>query len=280
MPEILAPLSGALVGLVLGLVGGGGSILAVPLLVYAVGMPSTHMALGTSAIAVALTALANLVPHWRDGRVKWQCAIVFSLSGIFGAFAGSSVAKLVDGHSLLLLFGLLMLAVGLTMMFGKGSGGDPDVRLTAKTAQKLLPRLIPIGFGVGALSGFFGIGGGFLIVPGLMFATGMPLRFAIGTSLVAVFAFGATTATNYGLSNLIDWPLAGLFIAGGAAGGVIGAGLGRMLGQSRNALRLVFATIVIGVGAWIVWQGLAGQPADSAMPPVSTAPAKGSLPRS
>lgn len=257
--DLLAPLSGSLVGLVLGLVGGGGSILAVPLLIYVVGVSSTHVALGTSAIAVALTALVNLVPHWRGGRVKWRCAGVFSLSGIAGAFAGSSIAKIVDGDSLLLLFGLLMLVVGLAMVFNRGDDGDADVHLTAQTARILLPRLIPIGFAVGALSGFFGIGGGFLIVPGLMFATGMPLNYAVGTSLVAVTAFGATTAGNYALSGLVDWRLAGLFVAGGAFGGLAGIGIGRLLGKSRNGLRYVFSAVVLGVGGWIVWQGLVVQ---------------------
>lgn len=256
--EILAPISGAIVGIILGLVGGGGSILAVPLLVYFVGVSSTHIALGTSAIGVALTATANLVPHWRMGNVKWRCAGVFAIAGIVGAFAGSSIAKTVNGESLLMLFGLLMLTVGLTMLLSRNSDGDPDVNLTRATAGTLLPRLIPIGFGVGAMSGFFGIGGGFLIVPGLMFATGMPLRYAIGTSLVAVAAFGATTAANYAISGLVDWQIAGLFVAGGAVGGLLGAGLGRILGQNRNALRYVFSMIVIIVGAWIIWRGLAG----------------------
>ena len=97
---ILASLSGALVGLVLGLIGGGGSILAVPLLVYVVGVTPTHVALGTSALAVALTALVNLVPHARGGRVKWRCAIVFTIAGMTGAWAGSSVAKVTDGDKL------------------------------------------------------------------------------------------------------------------------------------------------------------------------------------
>ena len=103
----------------------------------------------------------------------------------------------------------------------------PKSGWTATTAKKLLPRLIPAGFGVGVLSGFFSIGGGFLIVPGLMLATGMPIGFASATSLVAVFAFGTTTAANYALSGLVNWPLAALFIAGGAAGGVFGVFVGR-----------------------------------------------------
>lgn len=135
----LASLSGIIVGLVLGLVGGGGSILAVPLLIYVVGIGSTHVALGTSAIAVSLTAMTNLVPHWRAGRVKWRCAGVFAAAGIVGAYVGSSFAKIVDGDALLLAFGALMLVVGLAMVFNRHDAGDPEVRLSAQTARILLP---------------------------------------------------------------------------------------------------------------------------------------------
>lgn len=254
--DIFASISGIIVGVVLGLVGGGGSILAVPLLVYLVGVTPTHMALGTSAIAVAFTALANLIPHWRQGHVKWRCAGVFSLAGIVGAYAGSSLAKIVDGDALLSLFGLLMIAVGGAMLARKDGQSDINIRLTAQTARILLPRLIPIGFVVGALSGFFGIGGGFLIVPGLIFAVGMPMSFAVGTSLVAIFAFGATTAINYAVSGLVDWRLAALFVAGGAVGGIIGAAIGKKLPSNGKILRTGFALIVIGVGCWVVYDGI------------------------
>jgi uncharacterized membrane protein YfcA len=257
---LLAVLSGGAVGLVLGLVGGGGSILAVPLLVYVVGIGSTHLAIGTSAIAVAGSALANLLPHWRAGHVKWRCAAVFSISGILGAFAGSTIAKLVDGRQLLVFFALLMIAVGGNMLRPRRDGGNPDVRLTLDSASQLTPRLIAIGFAVGALSGFFGIGDGFLIVPGLMLATSMPLVYAVGTSLVAVFAFGAATAANYALSGLVDWPLAASFVLGGAVGGTAGAGLGRLLTSRRDLLRFAFAGIVILVGGWTLWRSLPGLP--------------------
>ena len=255
--DLLIAASGSLVGLVLGLVGGGGSILAVPLLVYVVGVPSAHLAIGTSAVAVAGSALANLVPHWRAGRVKWRCALVFSAAGVVGALAGSSLGKLTDGDALLALFGLLMLAVGGSMLARRGDAGDPDVHLTTGTARRLLPRLVGIGFGVGVLSGFFGIGGGFLIVPGLMLATAMPLPYAVGTSLVAVFAFGAATALNYAVSGLIDWWVALLFVAGGAVGGIAGAALGRHLSRGKNRLAIVFAGVVIAVGLWTLWRSLA-----------------------
>jgi len=253
---VLAPLSGALVGLILGMIGGGGSILAVPLLIYVVGVSSTHVALGTSAVVVALSAAANLIPHWKAGNIKWRCAGVFTTAGVVGAFLGSSLAKMTNGDVLLLAFGALMLLVGVVMMIKRQGKGNPKVRLSRATALHLVPRLAVSGLAVGALSGFFGIGGGFLIVPGLMLATGMPLIFAIGTSLVAVTAFGLTTAFNYAISGLVDWQLAGLFVVGGVAGGVLGAWISKYLSKRGNALHQIFAVVVVIIGLWILWQGI------------------------
>ena len=254
--SLLATGSGGVVGLVLGLVGGGGSILAVPLLVYVVGVTSPHVAIGTSAVAVSASALGNLFTHWRAGNVKWRCAAVFATAGVLGAFAGSTVAKALDGQKLLALFGLVMIVVGGLMLRKRGAGGNPDVRLSSETAKELLPLLLAIGFAVGVFSGFFGIGGGFLIVPGLILATGMPLTSAIGTSLVAVSAFGAATAASYAVSGLIDWSLAGLFVLGGLLGGFAGVKLGKALAERRQALNVVFASLVIVVGIYIVSRGL------------------------
>ena len=242
-------------GFVLGLVGGGGSIIAVPLLLYVVGVASPHMAIGTSAIAVSLSALANLVGQARNGKVKWPCAASFSAAGVVGAFAGSSLAIMLPGEQLLALFGVLMIVVGTVMFLKKDAEGNPDVRLSFQTARELLPLLLAIGFAVGALSGFFGIGGGFLIVPGLMLATGMPISFAIGTSLAAVSVFGATTAANYAASGLVDWRIAGFFIAGGVLGGLAGNLAGRKLGGATGRLASVFALFVIMTGLYITVTG-------------------------
>jgi hypothetical protein len=147
-----------------------------------------------------------------------------------------------------------MVIVGLLMFRRRGGEGDPDVRLTSDTARELLPLLVGIGFGVGALSGFFGIGGGSLIVPGLILATGMPLISAIGTSLVAVGAFGAATAASYAVSGLIDWNVATIFVLGGLLGGVAGVALGRALVGRKRALSLLFASIVVLVGIYVFGQ--------------------------
>jgi uncharacterized membrane protein YfcA len=253
--DLLAIASGGIVGFTLGLVGGGGSIMAVPLLVYVVGVASPHIAIGTSAVAVAVSAAANLVGHARARTVKWSCAAVFALAGIVGAAGGAHLGKLVDGERLLTLFGVLMIVIGLLMLRPRKSGANPDVALT-RASLHLLPYLIGIGFLVGALSGFFGIGGGFLIVPGLIAATGMPLINAIGSSLFAVAAFGLTTAASYALSGLVDWPLAGLFILGGALGGLLGIQLARRLSTHKHALTRIFSGIVTGVGIYVVVRGL------------------------
>jgi len=129
--------------------------------------------------------------------------------------------------------------------------GVPDVKLTRASARRLVPLLVGIGFTVGILSGFFGIGGGFLIVPGLMLATGMPITFAIGTSLVAVSAFGATTSITYALSGLIDWPLTLIFIVSAVIGGLLGTRLGTVLAARKALLGRVFAGIVIVVGVFV-----------------------------
>ena len=247
---LLGAASGALVGFVLGLVGGGGSILAVPLLLYVVGIRDAHVAIGTSALAVAANAAMGMANHARHGTVKWRCALLFAAAGIAGAFAGSTGGKAVDGDWLLFLFALVMVLVGVMMLRRRGAAGDPDVKLGRENA----PKLLGYGLGAGAFSGFFGIGGGFLIVPGLVAATGMPMFNAIGSSLVAVTAFGLTTAFNYALSGLVDWPLAGAFIGGGVAGSVAGTKLARHLADKRGALTTVFAIGLFAVALYMMWR--------------------------
>ena len=255
LQEVLSVASGSLVGFSLGLIGGGGSILAVPLLVYVVGIASPHHAIGTSAVAVAASAALNLVGHARANTVKWRCGLVFAAAGVVGAAIGAALGKAVDGQKLLALFGALMLVVGFVMLRGRKGGGNPDVHLDWSSAKRLLPALTAAGFTVGVLSGFFGIGGGFLVVPGLVGATAMPLLNAIGSSLVSVTAFGTTTAASYALSGLVDWKVAGLFVLGGAAGGMLGLFAARRLAEHKNLLSRIFAAVVIAVGAYVVFKG-------------------------
>lgn len=247
---VLGLISGGLVGLSLGLVGGGGSILAVPLMVYLVGVPSPHVAIGTSALAVAANAATGLANHAWAHNVKWRCGGMFAAGGIVGALVGSTLGKMVDGEKLLFAFALVMLLVGALMLKGRGNPGDPGAECNREKA----PKVIGYGMGSGLFSGFFGIGGGFLIVPGLVASTGMPILLAVGTSLVAVTAFGLTTAANYAFSGLIDWPLAALFIAGGVVGSFAGTQLARRLGATTGRLTTVFATLIFAVAAYMLWR--------------------------
>jgi uncharacterized protein len=246
--ETLAVLSGGAVGFSLGLIGGGGSILAVPLLLYVVGITDPHVAIGTGVLSVAANAFANLLGHWRAGNVKWPCAATFAASGMVGATIGSTLGKLVDGQQLLFLFALAMIAVGMAMLRPRAAVGNADVGITAWMAV----RLTAIGLVVGAVSGFFGIGGGFLIVPSLMLATGMPILNAIGSSLLSVGSFGLTTAISYALSGLIEWAIAMLFIAGGVVGGYLGMRAAVSLAASRRSLTFVFAGIIFAVAAYML----------------------------
>jgi uncharacterized membrane protein YfcA len=217
-------------------------------MIYLVGVPSVHIAIGTSALAVAVNAAANLLSHARMGTVKWRCASVFAVAGVVGAFGGSSLSKIVDGPRLLALFAILMLIVAAVMFARRSSKGDADAQLNREN----LPKLLLSGFMTGALSGFFGIGGGFLIVPGLMFATGMPIINAIGSSLVAVTAFGATAALNYAASGLVDWRLAVMFIGGRVVGGLVGGRIAHSVGGKRGALNSIFAGVILLVAIYML----------------------------
>jgi uncharacterized membrane protein YfcA len=252
MQGVLGLASGGLVGFSLGLVGGGGSILAVPLMVYVVGVPDAHLAIGTSAIAVAANAAVNLSNHARGGTVRWSCALPFAAAGIIGAYAGARFGKMVDGPKLLSLFAILMLVIAALMLKTRARIGLPDVRMSWAN----LPAIVGLGLATGTLSGFFGIGGGFLIVPALMLATGMSIMNAVSSSLVAVTAFGLTTATSYAWSGLISWGLAGLFIAGGIVGGLIGTRSARHLSERRGALNSVFAAVIIAVALYMLARNL------------------------
>jgi uncharacterized membrane protein YfcA len=252
--DLLSIGSGSLVGFALGLLGGGGSILAVPLLVYVVGIRSPHVAIGTSALAVSVSAFANLFAHHRAGNVKWPCAAVFAAAGIAGAAAGAALGKMVDGEKLLFLFGLVMLGVAVAMLLPRATAGDPGAHINPEIAVKL----VAVGALVGLLSGFFGIGGGFLIVPAIMLGSGMATINAVGSSLVSVGAFGLTTAVSYAASGLVDWRVAAFFVLGGVVGGLAGAWAAGRMAQRRGLLNRVFAVGVMAVGGFVLWQAAPG----------------------
>ena len=178
---------------------------------------------------------------------------MFAAAGVAGAYAGSTLGKAFDGQKLLFLFALLMILVGALMLKKRGDPGNPDVQCRRENA----PKVIGYGGATGLFSGFFGIGGGFLIVPGLMASTGMPMRNAVGSSLVAVTAFGLTAALNYAFSGLVDWGLAAVFIGGGIVGGIVGAALSHRLSGHKGALNTIFALLIFVVAAYMLWRSAA-----------------------
>jgi uncharacterized membrane protein YfcA len=238
----LTLLFGALVGLCLGLVGGGGSILTVPILVYALG-EGVHRATGTALAIVGANALIGAWEHGRAGRVRWPVALVFGGAGILGAFGGSWLNHLAPARLVLVGFAVLLLAAAATMA---------RMRLRDRPAgvAHLSPRVVQTGFGVGVLTGFFGVGGGFLIVPTLVLVLGLPMREAVGTSLLVIAINSAAALAGHLRFGGIDPGVTLLFIVGGAAGSILGSRLAGQIDERR--LRQGFAALIVLVAAYIL----------------------------
>ena len=242
--------SGVLVGLVLGLIGGGGSILCVPLLLYAVGVDDPHLAIGTSSLAVAGSAIISLAGHMRRGSVNGAIACLFTVAGVLGAALGSQAGKAFDGRSLTACFAVLICLVGVMMLKFRFASSTPAVQLDRRNVSGLLAA----GGATGVICGFFGIGGGFLSVPGLMYAGRLPILQAVGSSLVAVTAFGFTTALNYARAGWVDWRLAGLLVLGSTFGGMLGIRLAERLCAQKGRLQLWFAIITFLVAGYMLYR--------------------------
>lgn len=247
-PLLLAALGGALIGLLLTLFGGGGSVLATPWLLYVVGLTDVHAAIGTSAAAVAVNAATGLAGQARAGRVKWPCATVFAAAGLAGALVGAELGKRVNGQALLMWFAFAMIAIALSMLLPKKDEGDPAVHLT----PPMILKLAPVGLFTGLAAGFFGIGGGFLIAPGLMASTGMTLANAGASSLVSVVLFGSATSASYAMAGQISWPLFGALVGGGALGTLVALPLAKRLASRAPLARRLFAVLVIAVAGYIL----------------------------
>ncbi|QPB18555.1 sulfite exporter TauE/SafE family protein [Rhizobium sp. 007] len=214
---------------------------------HAVFHTACSAAAGRSVSVWRRTRFANFASHAIKGHVWWRCAAVFCA---LGAVGGSSLGKAMDGDRLIFFFGIVMVVVGALMLEPRKALAvdcrPVDLRMCLATAA--------VALAAGAASGFSGIGGGFLIMPGLMLATGMPMINAIGTSLLSVGAFGLATALNYASSGLVDWWLAAEFIGGGIVGGVFGMLLATRLSAYTNILNRLFAALIFMVAAYILYR--------------------------
>jgi uncharacterized membrane protein YfcA len=248
---ILSIISGIMVGFSLGLIGGGGSILAIPLLIYFVGFDHPHIVIGTTALAVGVNAYLNLIPHTLKKHVNYKVGIEFTIPGIAGVLIGSELGLLTPGNDLLFFFSFLMIGIAIYMLKRKCIDLSQVDRKIVKSSRALL-ILVLTGLLVGFASGYFGIGGGFLIVPGLLFGGGLNILQAVGTSLMSVGTFGVITAARYAISGDLDILISGLFIVGGIFGGLFGARLAGKVPKRR--LTQTFAIIVIIVALYIMYQ--------------------------
>lgn len=246
---LLSFLSGIFVGFSLGFIGGGGSILAIPLLLYFVGFDHPHLAIGTTALAVGINAYLNLIPHARKHNVAFKAGALFSVPGVVGALIGAQLGLITNGKDLLFAFAILMIAVAVYMLRRKciNIAVEPNSRIN-------MTKVIGIGFAVGLASGFFGIGGGFLIVPGLIYSAGLNILQAIGTSLVAVGSFGVVTALRYAISGKLDIIISVLFVLGGILGGWLGAYATSRL--PKRTLTKIFAIVIILVAVYMLLQNM------------------------
>jgi uncharacterized membrane protein YfcA len=269
---VLSIVSGILVGFSLGLIGGGGSILAIPLLLYFVGLYyavpiadrgyAVHLAIGTTALAVGLNAYINSYIHFRKGNVRVPQGIMFTLPGLVGVFVGTTLDKITPGSSLLFFFSILMIIVALMMLrpqkkvVSSGVESPKGFRLSTIISSISIKKVIPAGFLVGFASGYFGIGGGFLVVPGLLFSTGLCMVKAVGTSLIAVGTFGVASAISYTFSGYVLFLISVLYLLGGIAGGYAGASIASSM--PRGLLRKIFAVIIIIVAIYTMYTSIDG----------------------
>lgn len=243
---LLALPFGLAIGLSLGLVGGGGSILAVPVLVYVVG-EQVKQATTESLLIVGATALIGALDQARAGRVRWRVAGGFGIGGAGGALAGTALNRVASPGSILFAFALVMLAAAYAMLRRKGEGGADELDAHGRT---LWLRIVPAGIGVGFLTGFFGVGGGFVIVPALVLLLGLSMPVAVGTSLL-VIALTSTSALAVHLAgSSIDGVVAATFTGAAVVGTLTGSRLGGRLSSAR--LTQLFAALIVAVALFLI----------------------------
>jgi uncharacterized membrane protein YfcA len=253
-----------IIGLLLGLLGGGGSILTVPMLVYLLHV-EPKLAIVTSFVVVGISSLMALIPHARRGSVCWKSGLFFGLAGMVGAFGGGRVAVQFSSDLLMSLFGLISLFTGLLMLRGKRGEAKAGVAIQPSSVCPIqLPffRLLFDGFFVGGLTGMVGVGGGFMIVPALTLLVGLPMQGAVGTSLLIIAMNALAGLSGYSQHVALDWQLTGLVTAGAIFGSAVGGGLSAYVKPA--ALRKAFGIMVIGIAGYVLTQALTEQLLNSA----------------
>ncbi len=246
----LALTLGALIGVLLGLLGGGGSILAVPALVYVLGL-GIEQAIPMSLIVIGSASAVATLPRIRAGQVQWRLAAVFAAAGIPATVVGSALGGHLPQHVVLAGFALVMIVAGIRMLQETGETGTAcRVGDGGINWRRCAPRSIPAGFLVGLLTGLFGVGGGFLIIPALVLLLGVEMPIAIGTSLVIIVANSLTGVASHMTGTGIDWTLTAAF----AGAAIVGALLAGRLGTTLDTRRLQhgFGFLVLAVATYVL----------------------------
>ncbi|MEU1245020.1 sulfite exporter TauE/SafE family protein [Micromonospora parva] len=237
-----------LIGVSLGLLGGGGSILAVPLLVYVADLPAKE-AIATSLLVVGATSLVGVIPHVRAHRVRWRTGLIFGLAGMTGAYAGGRLAGLIPAGILLTGFAVMMLATAVAMIRGRREAAG-----TVVPHELPVPRVILDGVVVGLVTGLVGAGGGFLVVPALALLGGLPMPVAVGTSLVVIAMKSFAGLAGYLAGVDINWGLAAAVTVAAVAGSLAGGRLTERI--PADILRKAFGWFVVVMGVFVLGQQL------------------------
>ena len=249
---ITAAAFGLIVGGLLGLVGGGGSILAVPALVYGVGLPLSA-AIPTSLVVVGASSAVAVVPRLRN--VNWRLAVIIGAAGTATAYLGAYVNRLLDQKVLLLAFAAIMVIAGIRMMMPtKAAGGSCALPGGGVHWRSCLPKAIATGAAVGFLTGLLGVGGGFLIVPALTLVLGLPMAATVGTSLV-IIVINSVAGFAAHLGDLhIDWAVTAAFAVAAMAASLLAGRLGTNIPD--RILKRSFGILVLAVAAYVTAQAL------------------------
>ncbi|MFZ9857462.1 MAG: sulfite exporter TauE/SafE family protein [Roseiflexaceae bacterium] len=242
---VVAALIGAFVGMSLGLLGGGGAVLIVPSMVYLLSVDE-HVALATALIIVGINALVGGVMAWRDGRTQIKTSLLFGASGMLTAYAGATVSRNIDGRILLTVFSIMLLIIAVLMYRG-------NKNLKQSDAPRPLWLILTVGAGVGLITGTLGVGGGFVIVPSLVLLVGLPMRIAVGTSLL-VIAMNSSASLLGHLNTVFDWSLISALLAGALPAMVVSGPIGKKINQDK--LRQYFAIFISVVALFMLGENI------------------------
>ncbi|CAI7977322.1 putative membrane transporter protein [Frankia sp. Hr75.2] len=250
---------GAAIGILLGLLGGGGSILAVPALIYGAGL-SVTAAVPTSLLVVGISSAAALLPRLRTRQIRWRIAAIVGTAGALAAFGGAALNQLLDPRLVLIGLAALMGAAAVRMLRGDGeAGGDCSLPDGGVNWRGCLPKAIGTGIAVGFLTGLFGVGGGFLLIPALVLLLGLPMPAAVGTSLVVIVINSAAGFAAHAGEATLDYRIAAAFTAAAVIGSLTAGRFATRVPAER--LRGSFAYLVLAVAAFVVLQAVVNPPA-------------------